>query len=86
MSEIVPSQYRLYGAKISYYTGKVRAYLRWKGLAYEEILATADVYRDVIVPRVGFAVIPVVITSADEALQDSTEIIEELENGIPGRR
>jgi glutathione S-transferase len=83
MSRIAPIQYRVYGAKISYYTGKVRAYLRWKGLAYEEILATADVYRDVIVPRVGFAVIPVVVTSADKTLQDSTEIIEELETQHP---
>jgi glutathione S-transferase len=77
------TKYRLYGAPISYFTGKVRAYLRWKALEYEEVLASAEVYRDVILPRVGFAVIPVVVTPGDETLQDSTEIIEELERRHP---
>jgi glutathione S-transferase len=71
--------YRLYGAEISYFTGKVRAYLRWKGLAFEEVLADATAYREVILPRVGFPVIPVVITPQEEVLQDSTDIIDALE-------
>ena len=71
--------YVLYGAEISYFTGKVRAYLRWKDLAFDEVPANAAVYRDVIVPRVGFAVIPVLTTPEGETLQDSTEIIEALE-------
>lgn len=72
--------YTLYGAPISYFTGKVRAYLDWKGLDYQEVLSTADVYRDVILPKVGFPVIPVVVTDTGEALQDSTDIIETLEH------
>jgi glutathione S-transferase len=72
-------RYRLYGAEISYYTGKVRAYLRWKALRFQEIPADAAAYREVIVPRVGFAVIPVVVTPDDATLQDSTEIIDALE-------
>jgi glutathione S-transferase len=72
------SSYTLYGAEISYFTGKVRAYLRWKDLPFLEVQANADVYRDVIVPRVGFPVIPV-LTRQEETLQDSTEIIEALE-------
>lgn len=75
--------YRLYGAQISYFTGKVRAYLRWKKLPYVEIPADANVYRDVIMPRVGFPVIPVVVTPQDETLQDTTEIIEALERRHP---
>jgi glutathione S-transferase len=71
--------YRLYGAEISYFTGKVRAYLRWKNLPFQEMLADATTYREVILPRVGFAVIPVVITPQDQTLQDSTAIIDELE-------
>jgi glutathione S-transferase len=71
-------EYVLYGAEISYFTGKVRAYLRWKGLPFREMAANADVYREIIVPRVGFPVIPV-LTTPDETLQDSTEIIEALE-------
>jgi glutathione S-transferase len=71
--------YRLYGAEVSYFTGKVRAYLRWKNLPFQEMLADATTYREVILPRVGFAVIPVVITPQGETLQDSTAIIDELE-------
>lgn len=71
--------YRLYGAEISYFTGKVRAYLRWKALPFEEVLADAAVYREIIVPRVGFPVIPVVVTPQNETLQDSTAIIDALE-------
>lgn len=75
--------YRFYAAEISYFSGKVRAYLRWKKLPHVEILADADVYREIIVPRVGFPVIPVVLTPNDETLQDSTEIIEALERRHP---
>ena len=43
----------LYGAEVSYFTGKVRAYLRWADIPFEEVLSTADVYRQIIVPSVG---------------------------------
>ncbi len=75
--------YVLYGAEISYFTGKVRAYLRWKGIPFEEVAADARVYREVIVPGVGFPVIPVVRTPDGRLLQDSTEIIEALEAEHP---
>lgn len=71
--------YTLYGAEISYYTGKVRAFLRWKGLPFDEVLATGDIYRQIILPRVGFAVIPVLATPQGTTLQDSTDIIEALD-------
>ena len=73
------TSYRLYGAEISYFTGKVRAYLRWKNLPFEEVLADARVFKEVILPRVGFPVVPVVMTPEDVCLQDSTEIIDALE-------
>jgi glutathione S-transferase len=75
----------LYGARISYYTGKVRAYLDWKGLPYTEVSATAEVYGSIVLPRVGVPVIPVVVTPEGDTLQDSTHIIETLEqrHGAP---
>lgn len=73
------SSYLLYGSELSYFTGKVRAYLRWAGLPFEEVLSDAEVYRQVIVPGVGAAVIPVVRTPEGTLLQDSTEIIETLD-------
>jgi glutathione S-transferase len=75
----IDAPYRLYGGQLSYFTGKVRAYLQWKQLPFIEVVASAAVYREVIVPRVGFPVIPVVVTPQDETLQDSTDIIDELE-------
>lgn len=69
----------LYGAEISLFTGKVRAYLRWAGLPFDEVQATADIYRQVILPGVGVAVIPVLRTPAGLLLQDSTDIIETLD-------
>jgi len=74
------SPYKLYGADISYFTGKVRAYLRWKNLPFEEIPADARVFKEVILPRVGFPVIPVVIAPDEGCLQDSTDIIDALES------
>ncbi len=53
--------------------------MRWKGIPFNEVLSDANVYRDIILPRVGFPVIPVVVTPEDETLQDSTDIIDELE-------
>ena len=64
----------LYGAEVSYFTGKVRAYLRWAAIPFEEVLSTADVYRQVIVPAVGAPVIPVLRDGNGRILQDSTVI------------
>lgn len=75
--------YILYGAQISYFTGKLRAYLQWKDIPFEEIAADGQVYRQVIVPEVGFPVIPVLRTPAGQLLQDTTEIIDALEAAHP---
>lgn len=69
----------LYGGQLSYFTGKARAYLNWKGIDYEERLATRDTHRSIIIPRIGYSMIPVLITPADEAIQDTTEIIDHFE-------
>ncbi len=71
--------YILIGSPASLFTGKVRGYLRWKGIACEEILATADVYRDTIVPEVGWPVIPIVQTPGGMTIQDSADIISYIE-------
>lgn len=78
------SDYTLYGAQISYFTGKVRAYLRWKGIPFTEVTPTAEIYRDVILPRVGFPVIPVMVTPNGDTLQDSSDIIDALERAHGG--
>lgn len=76
-------KHQLIGAEVSYYTGKVRAYLRYKGIPFEEVAATREVYRDVIMPRTGVRFIPVFISDDDVAVQDSTAIIDFLEQRYP---
>lgn len=75
--------YRLYGAEFSLYSGKVRSYLRKKGINFEETTSTVDVYRKFIIPRTGVRYIPVVQTPDDQVIQDTTEIIDELEARFP---
>jgi glutathione S-transferase len=77
------AKHQLIGAQVSYYTGKVRAYLRYKGIPFDEIAATRDIYRDVILPRTGVRFIPILISDDDIAVQDSAEIIRFLEQRYP---
>lgn len=77
------NSHQLLGAQVSYYTGKVRAYLQYKRIPFVEVSASRDVYREVIVPRTGVRFIPVFISDDDIAVQDSTAIIDFLEQRYP---
>lgn len=72
--------YTLIGAAVSLYTGKVRGYLRWKNVPFRERMATREVYKHEILPRVGWPVIPVVVhddgSGSGVTLQDTTDIID----------
>ena len=76
-------QYTLYGGDISYYTGKALSYLRYKAIPFDYLQATRDVYKTVIMPSVGWPVIPVVTTPEKEVLQDTSDIIDALERKFP---
>lgn len=69
----------LYGAAASPFATKVRAYLRYKNIPFEERDASARAMTKVIQPRTGKMMIPVVITPQDECVQDSSCIIEHFE-------
>ncbi len=77
--------YTLYGTDHSYYTGKVRPYLRYKGIPYREKLATLWQFKRFIIPRTGQRFIPVLHTPDDEVVQDTTDIIDFLEGRFPER-
>lgn len=76
--------HKFYGGPLSLYSGKARAYLDWKGVDYEEILSSTEVYKTIIVPKVGRPVIPVMETDEGETLQDTTLIIDHFEAKIGG--
>lgn len=72
-------EYTLYGAPMSLYTGKARAYLTFKNQPYSEVFSSLKVYKNVIIPKTGVRFVPVVKTPRDEYLQDTAHIIDTLE-------
>ncbi len=74
---------RLIGDESSYYTAKVRAYLRWKRIPFDDVLATRRVYAEHQVFRAGIRSLPVLCGPADETVCDSTDIVEWLEARFP---
>ena len=72
------SDYTLYAAPVSLFSGKARAYLRWRGVAFDEVLTTTDVMRE-IVPQIGWPVIPVMRAKDGTLVQDTADIIEHVE-------
>ncbi|MEP1742740.1 MAG: glutathione S-transferase [Kangiellaceae bacterium] len=79
------SNYTLYGTEFSLYTGKARTYLNYKNIPFDEVLSTLKVYKDIIVPHTGVKFIPVVKTPDGEYLQDTTNIIDQLEMQFPDK-
>jgi glutathione S-transferase len=77
------TDYILYGADHSLYTGKARAYMRFKDLDWREVTASKDIYKAVILPRIGAPIVPVLETSDGRYVQDTTEIIDFLEAAHP---
>jgi len=78
-----PDRFVMYGAEFSLYSGKLRSYLRKKGISYDERAPSILTYRRFIVPRTGVRFIPVLHTPDDEVLQDTTAIIDTLEPRFP---
>ena len=74
---------KLYGSQFSLFTGKIRSYLNKKGIQFEEVTATPSVYKNFIIPRTGVGYIPVLQTDDDFVIQDTTVIIDALEELYP---
>jgi glutathione S-transferase len=76
------SRYRLFSAENSVFSGKVRAYLRFKhdqgdlGPGYEDILATPELISGLLVARSGSPALPQLETPGGEWIQDSSAIID----------
>ena len=74
--------YRLYGSEMSPYSVKVRSYLRYKELLHSWLVRNADTQAEY-QRYAKIQIIPLVVTPQDEALQDSTPIIERVERDHP---
>lgn len=78
-----PDTFTLFGAEFSYYSGKTRSYLLHKRIPFVEKPATAWIYLALLPRRVNAAVVPVVLTPEGEWLQDTSVIIDQLEQRFP---
>ena len=74
---------KLYGAHLSYFTGKARAFLINKRIPYDEVVATEQVYREIILPKAGVNFIPVVGLPDGRVIQDTSDIIDALDGVSP---
>jgi glutathione S-transferase len=73
--------YLLYGSRASYYTMKVFAYLRYKGLPFDLVKVTDQIAEDVIKPLTGgWRVVPVLYGPDSGYVQDSSLILDRLES------
>ena len=68
---------KLYGISVSYYTGKLEAYLRYKGVQYTMASPYADQKR--IRAKVGAIQVPIVERDDGRWMSDSTPMILQLE-------
>ncbi len=78
-------RYQLIAAEVSLYSGKARSYLRYKQIPFDEVLSTRTVIEQVVAPRTGLRMIPVLISDDDVAVQDTTAIIDFCEARVPER-
>jgi len=73
------SVFSLYGWEVSPYTAKVRAYLQYKKIPFKVVVPHILTLKRIIEPKVGKVIMPVIIGPEGEILQDSTVIIDALE-------
>ena len=77
-----PGIYRHFSWENSYFSGKTRAYLRYKerrgglGPGFEDILATRDLIAGLLLPKSGTGAVPQLETPDGAWLQDTAEIID----------
>ncbi len=76
-------KYILWGTPHSFYTGKIRSYLIKKGVPYREELPCNPRFGTHVMPTVRHFVVPVIETPDGRMLQDTTEMIEDIEAALP---
>ncbi|GAB7345556.1 hypothetical protein MBLNU457_3866t1 [Dothideomycetes sp. NU457] len=87
-------RYTLIGNELSLYTGKARTYMRWKGIPFNMMLPSEEIFKTIILPHAGIAMIPVLLIHDDDSnpqrfrtIQDTKEIMDFFEETyVPGAR
>ena len=73
----------VYLADMSYFSGKMEAYLRYKEIPYERRLATSKTMTTEVLPATGLMKVPVIRLGDGRWLKDTTPMIEWLESQVP---
>lgn len=76
------AEYRIFGAELSPYSVKVRSYFRYKQIPHEWIVRDANT-QDEFQKYAKLPLIPLVVTPEGAGMQDSTPIIEKMEEKVP---
>lgn len=76
------NDYRIFGAEMSPYSVKVRAYARYKGLPHQWLNRGGENAAEY-AKYAKIQIVPLVVTPQGESLQDSTPILERLEADHP---
>lgn len=72
-----------YVADMSYFSGKMEAYLRYKEIPFERRVVDMKVMRDEILPATGLMKVPVLRLADGQWLKDTTPMIDWLERQYP---
>ena len=75
-------KFRIFGSEMSPYSVKVRSYFRYKGIAHEWI-PRGPANQAEFAKHAKLPLIPLVLTPDEKALQDSTPILEAIEEKFP---
>ena len=78
----MPAPYRIFGIELSPYSVKVRSYFRYKGIPHEWVvrhLGNMEEFQK----YAKLPLVPLVITPEGAGLQDSTPILEQMEQRFP---
>ena len=81
-SAISPDEYRIFGNELSPFSVKIRSYFRFKGVPHRWIVRNADSMAEY-QKFAKIPIIPLVVTPDEQALQDSTPIMERLDEIAP---
>ena len=74
--------WKVYGSSVSYYTGKLEAYLRYKGIAYQA-LPTSYGEAKMLIEKVGAVQMPIVERDDGRWMSDTTPILLQIEQEQP---
>ena len=73
----------VYLADMSYFSGKMEAYLRYKEIPYQRRLATSKTMREEVLPATGLMKVPVIRLPDGRWLKDTTPMIDWFESQYP---